>query len=101
MTNTPQIISSQGIGSCVVVTIYDPYRIIGGMTQIMLAESHIAHSATAPQDKPELLGSVKRYILNPFHNSPLPPFHIYSSNIKYYPDKSKLHKMLPIYGIIG
>ena len=40
VNSAPQIISSQGIGSCVVVTIYDPRRKMGGMAHIMLPESN-------------------------------------------------------------
>ena len=39
VTSTPHIISSTGIGSCVVVIIYDPQRRVGGLAHIMLPDS--------------------------------------------------------------
>jgi chemotaxis protein CheD len=43
VTNAPHILSSQGIGSCVVVTIYDRFRKMGGMAHIMLPNSNNAN----------------------------------------------------------
>ena len=36
VTTAPDIISSQGVGSCVIVTLYAPRRKLGGMAHIML-----------------------------------------------------------------
>ena len=71
VNNAPQIISSQGIGSCVVVTIYDPRRKMGGMAHIMLPDSngvngqdfpyHYADTAiTALVGKLRSMGAVQR-----------------------------------------
>ena len=40
VTSTPYIISSTGIGSCVVTTLYDPQKQIGGLAHIMLPDSN-------------------------------------------------------------
>ena len=42
------ILSSQGIGSCVVVTIYDRYRKMGGMAHIMLPDSNNVNGHSFP-----------------------------------------------------
>ena len=39
VTSTPRVISSTGIGSCVVITLYDPQKQIGGLAHIMLPDS--------------------------------------------------------------
>ena len=39
VTSTPRIISSTGIGSCVVVTLYDSSKQVGGLAHIMLPDS--------------------------------------------------------------
>ena len=38
--STPHIISSTGIGSCVVVTLYDSRKQVGGLAHIMLPDSN-------------------------------------------------------------
>ena len=48
VTSAPRIISSQGIGSCVVVTIYDPRRKMGGMAHIMLPDSNSVNGRSSP-----------------------------------------------------
>jgi len=48
VTNAPYIISSSGIGSCVVVTIYDPRRKMGGMVHIMLPDSNSVNGRGSP-----------------------------------------------------
>ena len=48
MTNAPHILSSQGIGSCVVVTIYDHRRKMGGMVHIMLPDSNSVNEQDFP-----------------------------------------------------
>ena len=40
VTGTPYVISSTGIGSCVVITLYDPRRQVGGLAHIMLPDSN-------------------------------------------------------------
>jgi len=40
VTSTPHIISSPGIGSCVVVTLYDSRKQVGGLAHIMLPDSN-------------------------------------------------------------
>ena len=40
VTSTPHIISSTGIGSCVVTTLYDLQKQIGGLAHIMLPDSN-------------------------------------------------------------
>ena len=40
VTSTPHIISSTGIGSCVVTTLYDPQKQVGGLAHIMLPDSN-------------------------------------------------------------
>ena len=40
VTSTPHIISSTGIGSCVVTTLYDSRKQIGGLAHIMLPNSN-------------------------------------------------------------
>jgi chemotaxis protein CheD len=39
VTRAPHIISSSGLGSCVVVTLYDTERKLGGLAHVMLPES--------------------------------------------------------------
>jgi len=39
VTRAPHIISSSGLGSCVVVTLYDTRRKLGGLAHIMLPDS--------------------------------------------------------------
>ena len=48
MTSAPHILSSQGIGSCVVVTIYDHRRKMGGMAHIMLPGSNSVNGRGFP-----------------------------------------------------
>ncbi len=48
MTNAPHILSSQGVGSCVVVTIYDRRRKMGGMAHIMLPGSNSVNGRGFP-----------------------------------------------------
>ena len=38
--STPHVISTTGIGSCVVTTLYDPQKQIGGLAHIMLPDSN-------------------------------------------------------------
>jgi len=40
VAGVPHIISSSGLGSCVVVTLYDSKRKLGGLAHIMLPDSH-------------------------------------------------------------
>ena len=40
VTSTPHIISSTGIGSCVVTTLYDSQKQVGGLAHIMLPDSN-------------------------------------------------------------
>ena len=40
VTSTPHTILSTGIGSCVVTTLYDPQKQIGGLAHIMLPDSN-------------------------------------------------------------
>ena len=40
VATAPYIISSSGLGSCVVVTLYDTERKLGGLAHIMLPDSH-------------------------------------------------------------
>ena len=40
VTTAPHIISSSGLGSCVVVTLYDTKRKLGGLAHIMLPDSN-------------------------------------------------------------
>ena len=39
VTSTPHVISSTGIGSCVVITLYDSQKHVGGLAHIMLPDS--------------------------------------------------------------
>ena len=40
VTSTPHFISSTGIGSCVVITLYDSRKQVGGLAHIMLPDSN-------------------------------------------------------------
>ena len=48
VTNAPRIISSTGIGSCVVVTLYDSQKQTGGLAHIMLPDSGIVNGQRPP-----------------------------------------------------
>lgn len=48
VTRAPHIISSLGLGSCVVVTLYDTKRKIGGLAHIMLPDSNSLNGYHAP-----------------------------------------------------
>jgi chemotaxis protein CheD len=48
VTSTPHIVLSQGIGSCVVVTLYDPRKKLGGIAHIMLPESNKLNGQRPP-----------------------------------------------------
>jgi chemotaxis protein CheD len=48
VTHSPHLISSTGIGSCVVVTIYDPRSKKGGMAHIMLPGSNGLNGTDSP-----------------------------------------------------
>jgi len=48
VTGAPHIISSLGLGSCVVVTVYDSERRIGGLAHIMLPDSNSLNGLRPP-----------------------------------------------------
>ena len=48
VTGTPHIISSTGIGSCVVVTLYDTCIQVGGLAHIMLPDSYNVNGQRPP-----------------------------------------------------
>ena len=48
VTTAPHIISSPGLGSCVVVTLYDTKQKLGGLAHIMLPDSNSLNGYHAP-----------------------------------------------------
>ena len=48
VARAPHIISSLGLGSCVVLTLYDTQRRIGGLAHIMLPDSHSVNGYHTP-----------------------------------------------------
>jgi chemotaxis protein CheD len=44
----PLVVLSPGIGSCVVVTLYDPGRKVGGLAHVMLPDSARVHGSRPP-----------------------------------------------------
>jgi len=48
VTRAPHIISSSGLGSCVVVTLYDAERKTGGLAHIMLPDSNSLNGSHPP-----------------------------------------------------